>query len=32
VHTVDLVATIAKLYGIPAPANIDGVPLKEVVE
>jgi len=32
VHPVDLVATIARLYGIPVPAGIDGVPLQEVVE
>lgn len=32
VHTVDLSATLADMLGVPVPAWIDGVPLKEVVE
>jgi predicted AlkP superfamily pyrophosphatase or phosphodiesterase len=32
VHTVDLAATLAKVFGIAAPENIDGIPLKEVAE
>jgi hypothetical protein len=29
---VDLAATLAQLYGLPTPLNIDGIALKEVLE
>ncbi len=32
VHTVDLAATLAALYGLPIPADIDGVVLKEILD
>jgi predicted AlkP superfamily pyrophosphatase or phosphodiesterase len=32
VYTVDMVATLAALYGLPTPADIDGVALREILE
>jgi predicted AlkP superfamily pyrophosphatase or phosphodiesterase len=32
VHTVDLAATLAALYKLPVPADIDGVALREVLD
>lgn len=32
VHSVDAAPTLAKIAGIPLPARLDGVPLKEVVK
>jgi predicted AlkP superfamily pyrophosphatase or phosphodiesterase len=32
VHTVDLAATVAALFNLPTPGNLDGIALREILE